>query len=262
MIVLLAALQEEASGLRRRMALAPERVAGLRRPAYAGLYQGRTVLLVRTGMGRQRAEAGASAVAAAVLAHYQVTALISIGFSGALVGRLEVGDLVLASELIGLAGPGGDEIEPAIFQPDQELLRAASEALGATRLPMVLGPTVTAPGITTAPAGRQRLGRQTGAIAVDMESYWVAKAAATAATAAADCGLPFLALRAISDTQEDLLLPFDQMADADGETSLRRLAAHLIREPRSLVTVVRLARNAGRARRALTTGVACTVAAL
>jgi nucleoside phosphorylase len=118
-----------------------------------------------------------------------------------------------------------------------------------------MGPTVTAPDIITTPGGRRRLGRQTGAVAVDMESYWVAKAAA-------DRGLPFLAVRAISDLQEDLLLPFDQMADADGKPSLRRLAAHLVREPGSLVTVVRLARNAARARRALTTGVACTVAAL
>jgi adenosylhomocysteine nucleosidase len=248
-IALLAALQEEASGLQRRMELAPERVAGLSRPAYAGLYQCRNVLLARTGMGRRRAEASVEAVAA----RYQVATVISIGFTGALEARLEVGDLVLASELIGLTGPCGSEIERTIYQPNQELLRAATEALGATPLRVVLGPTVTVPGIITTPAGRRRLGSQTGAVAVDMESYWVARAAA-------DRGLPFLALRAISDTQEDLLLPFDQMADAYGEPSLRRLAGHLIQDPRSLLIVVRLARNAGRARRVLTTGVARTVA--
>ena len=118
MIVLLAALEEETSGLRRRMALAPEGVAGLRGPAYAGQYQRRTVLLARTGMGRQQAEAGV----AAVLVRYPVAAVISIGFSGALAARLEVGDVVLPSELSGtrivpngLTGPGGDEIEPTIY---------------------------------------------------------------------------------------------------------------------------------------------------
>ena len=120
---------------------------------------------------------------------------------------------------------------------------------------MVLGPTVTAPGIIATPAGKQGLGRQTGAVAVDMESYWVARVAS-------ERGLPFLALRAISDAQEDLLPPFDQILDADGNPVGRRLVVHLIREPGSLVTLVKLAQNARRARRALTTGVACTVAAL
>jgi len=250
-IVLLAALEEEASGLRRRMALAPEGVAGLRSPAYAGQYRGRPVLMARTGMGRQRAEASAEAV----LARSQITAVISIGFSGALEGRLEVGDLVLASEMIGITGIGGNEIEPTIYQANEELLRAATEALKATPLRVVLGPTVTAPAIIATPAGKQDLGRQTGAIAVDMESYWLARAVL-------DRGLPFLALRTISDAQEDLLPPFHQSLDADGNPRARLLAAHLIREPASLTALVRLARNAGRARRALTTGVACTVAAL
>ena len=251
MIALLAALEEEAADLRRWMALAPEGVVGLRHPAYVGLYQRRAVILARTGMGRQRAGASAEAV----LARYKVAGVISIGFSGALDGRLEVGDLVLASELIGVTDPGGQEIEPTIYPADQGLLRTATEALRATPLRMVLGPTVTAPSILATPAGKQGLGWQTGAVAVDMESYWVARVVS-------EQGLPFLALRVISDAQEDLLPPFDQILDADGNPRARRLATHLIREPGSLVALVKLARNAGRARRALTTGVACTVAAL
>ena len=251
MIVLLAALEEEASGLRRQMALAPEGVAGLCGSAYTGQYRGRPVLLARTGMGRQRAEASAEAV----LARYQATVVISIGFSGALEGRLEVGDLVLASELIGSTGLDGNEIEPTIYQADQGLLRAVTEALRATPLRVVLGPTVTVPGIIATPAGKRSLGGQTGAVAVDMESYWVARAAS-------DRGLPFLALRAISDAQQDLLPPFHQILDEDDHPRARRLATYLIREPGSVVALVRLARDASRARRALTTGVACTVAVL
>jgi hypothetical protein len=166
-----------------------------------------------------------------------------------------VGDLVLASELIGITGPGGSEIEPTIYQAHQGLLCAATEALGATPLRVALGPTVTTPGVITTPAGKQSLGRQTGAVAVDMESYWVARVAS-------DRGIPFLALRAISDAQEDLLPPFHQILDADGNPRARRLAIHLIREPGSLVALLKLAGDAGRARRALTTGLACTVAAL
>ena len=251
MIALLAALEGETSGLRRWMALAPQGVAGLCGHAYTGQYQRQSVLLAWTGMGRQRAEASATAV----LARCQVTAVLSIGFSGALAGQLDVGDLVLASELIGLAGPGGNEIEPALYRPDQGLLHAVTEAFGAMPLRVVLGPTLTTPGIITTPAGKQDLGRRTGAIAVDMESYWIAQVAS-------DRGLPFLALRAISDAQKDCLPAFHQILDVDGDPSARRLGVHLIRHPGSLVALLRLARNAGRARRALTTGVACAVAAL
>lgn len=190
----------------------------------------------------------------AVLARRHVTAVLSIGFSGALAGQLEVGDLVLASELIG-TDPAGNEIEPAIYQPNQGLLRAATEALNATSLRVVSGPTATTPGIITTPANKQDLGRRTGAIAVDMESYWVARLAS-------ERGLPFLALRAISDAQADLVPALHQVLDADGNPGVRRLVPHLIREPGSLVALLRLARNAGRARRTLTTGVACAVAAL
>ena len=251
MIALVAALEEETSGLQRRMALAPQAVAGLERLAYAGKYRHQSLLLVCTGMGRQRAEAGARAV----LAHGPITAVISIGFSGALVGQLQVGDLVLASELMGITGPGGDESEPTIYKPDQGLLRAATEALGAAQLHGVLGVTVTVPGILATPAGKQDLGSRSGAIAVDMESYWIARVAS-------ERGLAFLALRAISDAQKDLLLPFSQILNADGAPRARLMAAQLIRDPGSLVSLLRLARNASRARQALTMAIACTIAAL
>jgi 5'-methylthioadenosine/S-adenosylhomocysteine nucleosidase len=250
-IAVLAALQEEASGLRRRMALAPERVAGLGDPAFAGQYRGRPVLLAWTGMGRQRAEASVEAV----LAHFRVTVVISIGFSGALERRLEVADLVLASELLGITGSGSDGIEPTIYQADRGLLHTATEALRTMSLRVVSGPIVTAPSIVTTPGDKQGMGWETGAVAVDMESYWVARAVS-------DQGLPFLVVRAITDAQEEFLPPSFQNLGAEGNPRARRLAAHLIREPGSLLALVRMARNAARARRALTTGVACTVAAL
>ena len=250
MIVLLAALAEEAAGLRRRMALVPEAVASIGGPAYTGQYCGKPVALVVTGMGQQRAEEGIGAV----LAQLPVTAVISIGYSGALERQLQVGDLVLASELIGLTVPGG-KIEPTIYPADQELLRTAEETLQTAPLRVVSGATVTASRIITTPAAKRDIGRQTGAVAVDMESYWVARAVANR-------GIPFLAIRAISDTQEESLSLLHEILDEEGSPGARRLAAHLIRKPGSLIALARLAWNAGRARRSLTTGIVRTVAAL
>ncbi len=249
-LALVAALEGEASDLRRRLAMAPERVAGLPGPAYAGLCGRRPVLLACSGMGRRRAEEAIEAV----LAHRAVLAVVSFGFSGGLQGHLAAGDLVLASELMGSTGPAG-EIEPTIYRADRELLGAATEALQTARLPALCGPTVTVPGIVATPAGKESLGRWTGAVAVDMESYWLARAASAR-------GLPFLALRAVSDTMDEPLPPLNQLLDDDGDLSAGRLAAHLVREPGSLADLLRMARNVGRARRALAAGVACAVAEL
>jgi len=114
---------------------------------------------------------------------------------------------------------------------------------------------VTTPDIITTPTGKQNLGSRTGAIAVDMESYWVARAISNR-------GIPFLAIRAISDTQEESLSILHEILDEEGNPIARRLAAHLIQKPGSVVALAKLARNAGRARRALTTGVTCAVTAL
>lgn len=250
MIALLVALEQEVSGLRRRLALTPE-PARLPCPAYGGEYVGHSLLLALTGAGRQRAEAACNAI----LARYPVTAVLSLGFSGALDGRAQVGDLVLASELMGITGTNGHDVGPMVIRSDQQILRTAVEALRATPLRVLVGPTVTAPGIIATPVEKQDLGRQTGAIAVDMESYWVARAVV-------DRGLPFLALRAISDAQTDPLPPLDEVLDEDGIPSTRRLAAYLCREPGNLRALLKLARNAGRARRALIRGGTATLAAL
>ena len=48
-----------------------------------------------------------------------------------------------------------------------------------------------------------------GATAVDMESYWIGKAAV-------ERGLPFLSIRAISDSLTAQLPPLERFIDGDG----------------------------------------------
>ncbi|HOS78809.1 MAG TPA: hypothetical protein PLQ85_03770 [Anaerolineae bacterium] len=249
MIALLAALQEEVSALWRRLKLTPARVAGFHNFIATGEYQGRAVLLTCTGMGRQRAEVNASAM----LERYPVTVALSIGFSGALEGTQRVGDLVLASELLAVTGSLG--CEPASYPPDPMRLLTITAALRETSLRVRTGPTVTTPGVIPTPEEKEALGKQTGAIAVDMESYWIARIAA-------ERGLPFLALRVISDAQADGLLPFEHLADANGASRARWLMAHLLREPGGLAMLLKLGRHAREARRTLAAGAACAVAAL
>lgn len=90
--------------------------------------------------------------------------------------------------------------------------------------------------LTSATAKRE-LAQATGACAVDMESGAVAEAAAHA-------GLPFLAVRAISDPVEFSPPPVLLHAvRPDGSADLRRLLPLLMRRSLTLGTLLRLAKD-------------------
>jgi 4-hydroxy-3-methylbut-2-enyl diphosphate reductase len=128
----------------------------------------------RTGMGPRRAR-----TAAADAARLPTDAVAVAGFCGALDPALRPGDVVVASEL---RGPGG-----AIRAcPNASLLAAALRRRG---LRVHEGPIVSTTRLVRG-AGRARL-HATGAIAVDMESAWLAAAAGER---------PFAVVRAVLDT--------------------------------------------------------------
>jgi 4-hydroxy-3-methylbut-2-en-1-yl diphosphate reductase len=136
-----------------------------------GLGDGAT--LRRTGVGPKRARA-----AAARLAGIAADAVAVAGFCGALDPALEPGDLVVATEL---RGPDG-----SMECPTATLLAGALRRRGLT---VHEGPLASTPRLVRG-AERARL-HATGAIAVDMESAWLAQAAA---------GRPLAVVRAVLDT--------------------------------------------------------------
>ena len=240
MIAFLGALREEVSGLQRQMGL-KELLAGATCRLYGGEYRGKDILLAQTGMGRQRAETATELV----LERHSVAALISFGFAGALTGELDVGDLVICATLHCAPGPAQKATGPRSYASDEGLLRQATEALEGTTLRFRIGSGVTAAQLVRSPEGRQQLGRAFHADIVDMESYWIARIAA-------DRQIPFVAVRAISDTWRDDLPPFDQMTTPDGSVKWKEAFSHFLRHPQQLLTLLGLANNARRARESLT----------
>jgi 4-hydroxy-3-methylbut-2-enyl diphosphate reductase len=139
---------------------------------------GATVL--RTGMGRE-----AAIRAARTAARMPARAVAVAGVCGALVRDLRPGDVVVATD---------------VRTPDGVVTKCASGplavALRAIGIEPRLGPIVSWPHIVTG-SERQALAA-TGAIAVDMESAWLADGAA---------GRPFAVLRVVVDmTDRDLLM--------------------------------------------------------
>src|SRR5262249_36566327 len=136
-----------------------------------GLGDGAT--LQRTGMGPRRATAAAVAAA-----RTEADAVAVAGFCGALDPALRPGDLVVATEL---RGPAGTTKCPAAA-----ILAGALRRRG---LAGHDGPLARSPRRGRG-AARAEL-HATGAIAVDMESAWLAAAAA---------GRPLVVVRAVLDT--------------------------------------------------------------
>jgi 4-hydroxy-3-methylbut-2-en-1-yl diphosphate reductase len=129
--------------------------------------------LQRTGMGPKRARS-----AAARAARTAADAVAVAGFCGALDPALRPGDLVVATEV---RGPGG-----SVACPSAALLAGALRRRGLT---VHEGPVVSTTRLVRGDE-RTRLAA-TGAIACDMESAWLADAAA---------GRPFAVVRAVVDT--------------------------------------------------------------
>jgi 4-hydroxy-3-methylbut-2-enyl diphosphate reductase len=175
--------------------------AGLgRRPTGPHLFGAR---VQRTGMGPRRARAAAPALALAPGA-----AVVVMGFGGGLDEHSDVGDVVLADAV---RDPEGAEVECAGGA-------ALAQALERRGLRVRRGRVVSWPRIATGDT-RTRL-RETGAIAVDMESAWLAPGAG---------GRPFAVVRVISDTPaRELTNPLLTVAGvARALAALRRAAGAL-----------------------------------
>jgi adenosylhomocysteine nucleosidase len=240
MIALLGALREEIRDLRRHMSLAKV-LAEPTCHVYRGEYRGQEVLLAQTGVGRQRAERATELV----LGHYTVSALVSLGFAGALAVPLRVGDMIVCSTLHCATGPTKEAARPMSYHSDVDLLRLATEALKDTGMRVCIGSGVTVPQLVGSPEKKGELGRAFQAHIVDMESYWIARIASGRQ-------IPFVVVRAISDTARETLPPFDEILALDGGWQWRKAVSYLFGRPQHLAALLRLSRNARAARRNLT----------
>ncbi|MBN1421608.1 MAG: hypothetical protein JXP34_22740 [Planctomycetes bacterium] len=188
-----------------------------------------TVAVAATGVGPARARE----VARALVESLSPAAVIAAGFAGALDPGLEAGDLVLATRILdrtGRIGENVDTIEVAPL-PDEVLPEARRGAIACV------------PKIVATAEEKTALFLETGATAADMESAAVAREAA---------GIPFHAIRAITDrANEAVEIPETRMIGRRGKPSILRLGLFVALHPRAGSALVRLAERAKLAARAL-----------
>lgn len=165
-----------------------------------------------------------------------IRGVISFGVAGGLDPSLKSGDVVVATEVL-----AGDTRWLAGLALNEELI--ASVALGRRRV--VRGGLAGVEQVVAARALKAALRSETGAAAVDMESH-------IAAAYATEAGLPFAALRVISDPASRGLPPLAMSAiKPNGKIDLRKVLGGLARNPTSLHALVSTGIDFNRALRSL-----------
>ena len=188
-------------------------------------------LLAVGGMGAAQA-----VMAARRLVDAGAAALMSFGFAGGLDPGLSAGSVVLPREVI--SSDGARFLTSAGWCGE---LRLA--ILG--RRPVADGMLLTASQPIDRIEDKARAFRETGAVAVDMESVGIAEVAAVHS-------LPFAAIRVIVDTAIDVLPRAVMAASLGGRLSMRRLVGGLAAAPLDLLPMIRLAQRYRAATRSLT----------
>jgi adenosylhomocysteine nucleosidase len=177
------------------------------------------LLVCVSGVGAARADAAARRLLA-----NGATALLSWGVSGALVSGLRTGTLLLPHTIVDAGGASlsvGAQWRHCLDDVPSADARQIAETTS----------------ILSTPEQKSALARSHHAVAADMESAAVARAAQQAR-------VPFLAVRAVcDDCAMSVPVWLLSCADARGRIDLAKLCKQLVRHPRDGIDVSRLVRG-------------------
>ena len=228
---IVAALEPEAALVRRNLRMARKTVHETG-TLWQGEWRDQPVALVRCGMGTQRATAAVTWL----VQHCPLWGVVSIGFAGALHQQMATGDAVLVSQVqrLHLERAGAPGCADEAIAPDGGFAHTAKLAAAEAALVRHEGSLLSAPAVIATAAAKQQLGRRSGALAVDMESYGIAGVAKAH-------HLPFLTLRTIFDTiADELPMPAETLTTADGVLKPGSLARYALWHPSVLASLPQL----------------------
>jgi len=202
----------------------PERI-GAREP-----FRSREIEILHTGVGekvcRERLQK--------FLHDHQFELLISTGFAGALTDELTVGDLFLAKNF-------------STFDLNESGSLVSSLSIHVADL-------LTMPSLIESGDERKKIGRSSGAAAVDMETEFIARVCAAHR-------VPLLSLRVITDTpRKPFPAPAHILFDiAKQRTDLVKLGAFFLTHPNCVPQLFQFARSIARVRKSLATAIIAVV---
>jgi len=200
-----------------------------------GLWRGSTgrhdVIIVTGGIGPRQTRQTVEQFVATPL-----TAVFSVGCAGALIPGPTTGQLILAPAVRMYAEKQEEQEERlGTFPVHPDLLDAARTAATHAGVEMAEGSIFTSRRVLFSPEEKQKRGRETDCIAVEMES-------GVHAEFAAKRELPFLVLRVILDSVDMTIPPMKGVTTPDGKIQLTRALTHVLTHPQHLPFLLRLKR--------------------
>lgn len=178
------------------------------------------MILTATGEGSHLARLGVEML----LQRFSVDRLIMLGVAGGLTPDLEAGAVVVARQVL-----DGQAVVPP---PDEDWVEATVASTVATE-----GTVVSATRIASDAAEKKEIWRRSagkGSGVVDLESAAIARAATARR-------LPYLVIRAVSDTaDESLPLDFERFRDRQGKIAQARVAFRALCQPTLWPSLMRL----------------------
>ena len=234
MIAILVAVKQELRPILRR-ANATHVVRQAHLDFHEGTLAGQPVALLALGVGKECARIAAEMT----IKCYRPDLIISAGFGGGLQHEVKDGDIVIGTEVLDLCADQGKEVR---WRSAYKLARHREFTVTNGEFRIHFGKILTADEMVLKAANKTRLGKATGAFAVDMETSAVA-----AVAAARDTDL--LAVRCITDNEhEDLPREFNDFFIV-GQLKPSRIISACAQRPRLVADLARLgyrAKSSGR----------------
>jgi len=226
MIAIFAAMESEVQPLLQGASVAGTEDAG-GFPVTPVSYGDFDAIICRTGIGRPAAEA-----TAVVLNRYWPSAAVSIGIAGGLSPSLREGHLILCDSVFVSAASGYCDVDGSL-SASPHLLEAARKAAEKANMAVSIGASLTVDRVVASAGEKGRLRGLLGHDVVEMESYWIGKAAV-------DRSIPFLAVRVVSDEAGDSLPDID-FGNPDGTANYFRMASWARHNPDSVSLLAKIA---------------------
>ena len=243
MIVIVGALQREATGIIRLLGYNADDG-----PEDFAVYSSRSKqnpVIVLSGSGSKRA----SRATIWAIEKFSPDAIVSIGFCGATKEHQRSGDLIIATNVINLAGSPFEWSLPLAtdaIRPNRSLMLAARSAVEIAGLDYHLGPMVTISALATTSGAKRWLGDVVGGTAFDTKSHAIA-------IASTERNVPWISVSAVLDDL-DVNVPkiIDRVDTGPKQRGLDTYVKHLLHSPKDFPSLRRLKLASDRAKASLT----------
>ncbi len=197
------------------------------------VYEANGLAVCQTGLGRRSRDAATS-----VMEHFTPDAVLSVGIAGGLNLDVRAGQLIACSHVHHADMRGALEETPAFS--DERLVTLALEVARGAEIDARVGSAVTVDEVVWTSTEKADLHAWLRHDVVEMESYWIGKVASRA-------GLPYLALRVVTDQAADELVKTPAIS-ADGTFDVAAFQAWIKDHPEYIPM---FAQQAERSRRGL-----------